>query len=456
MDDYINSSVFAFYKVGPGPSSSHTIGPMKAAALFVERAGKVKFTVPPAALEVRLCGSLAATGVGHGTHRAVAGGLIGMQPETCDTQRLNLLLEDASVYQADFGAFKVDFDRRSILFDKHASCPKFQNTMIFRLLDDNAEPVFAMTIYSVGGGYLAVEGEEEQEEQTPSMVPYRYRDMNGLRRLASKYGISISRLMMENEQAISGLSETEINSRLDELIERMDQAVLRGIATEGVLPGPIRLHRKAALFYQSSMNLKQPQDRFLAQLNAWAMAVAEENAAGNLVVTAPTLGSAGVLPAILHMLRETRNFDNARLRDGLLTAAAVGMIARRNASISGAEVGCQGEVGVASAMAAAMLGGANNASSAIIECAAEIALEHHLGLTCDPVCGYVQIPCIERNAVGAITAYNAYILASVGNPLYHKVSFDEVVTAMLETGRRMCPELKETSRGGLAVCSLCE
>lgn len=455
MDDYINSSIFAFYKIGPGPSSSHTIGPMKAGVLFLQRAGGRKFAAAPAALEVRLCGSLAATGIGHGTHRAVAGGLLGMEPETCDTRRLNALLDGNETYQADFGAFKVGFDRRSIIFDKQAPCPRFQNTMIFRLLDASGQAVFEMTIYSVGGGYLAVEGEEEQP-QAEVMVPYRYRNMNGLLRLTGKYQLTIPRLMMENEKAVSGLSEAEINLRLDELIARMDEAVSRGIATDGVLPGPIGLHRKAPLFYQSSLKLEQFHDRFLAQLNAWAMAVAEENAAGNLVVTAPTLGSAGVLPAVIRMLREVRAKDNAGLRDGLLTAAAVGMIARRNASISGAEVGCQGEVGVASAMAAAMLAEVNGTSPQIVERAAEIALEHHLGLTCDPVCGYVQIPCIERNAVGAVTAYNAYILASVGNPLYHKVSFDEVVAAMLETGRKMSPELKETSRGGLAICSLCE
>jgi L-serine dehydratase len=455
MDDYINSSLFAFYKVGPGPSSSHTIGPMLAGGLFLQRAGQQTFAVPPAALEVRLCGSLAATGVGHGTHRAVAGGLLQMEPTTCDTQRLNTLLNTDETYQADFGAFKVDFNRRSILFDKQAPCPKFQNTMIFRLLDAAGRTVFEMTVYSIGGGSLAVEGEEEQP-QAEIMVPYRYRNMNGLLRLTGKYQLTIPQLMMENERAVSGLSEEEVHFRLDELVNRMDEAVSRGIVTEGILPGPIGLNRKAPLFYRSSLKLEQPHDRFLAQLNAWAMAVAEENAAGNRVVTAPTLGSAGVLPAVIRMLREFYDKDHTALRNGLLTAAAIGMIARRNASISGAEVGCQGEIGVASAMAAAMIAGAHAASPQIVERAAEIALEHHLGLTCDPVCGYVQIPCIERNAVGAVTAYNAYILASVGNPLYHKVSFDEVVAAMLETGRKMSPELKETSRGGLAICSLCE
>ncbi len=455
MDDYINSSIFALYKIGPGPSSSHTIGPMTAAALFLERAGKEKFSSPPARLEVRLCGSLAATGVGHGTHRAVAAGLLGNLPESCDTALLRNILGDNRVYEAGAGKYKVNFDRNSIVFDKNAPCPKFQNTMIFRLFDAVGKVIFEKTIYSIGGGYLSVEGEADEAENA-SVLPYRYRDMNGLLRLAAKYSLTLPQLMMENEKAITGLTGDEINQKLDALIEVMDNAVSRGIAAEGILPGPIGLRRKAALFYQSSLKLEMPQDRFLAQLNAWALAVSEENADGNLVVTAPTLGSAGVLPSIIRMLREVWKMDNARLRNGLLTAAAIGMIARRNASISGAEVGCQGEVGVASAMAAAFLGAAHDASPAVIECAAEAALEHHLGLTCDPVGGYVQIPCIERNAVGAVTAYNAYILASVGNPLYHKVSFDEVVAALLETGRRMCPELKETSRGGLAVCSLCE
>lgn len=455
MDDYINSSVFDLYKVGPGPSSSHTIGPMRAAVLFLERAGRYRGDGQPSALEVRLCGSLAATGEGHGSNRAVAAGLLGQKPETCDTVLLANLLQDDTVYEADFGSFKLKFDRHAIIFDQKTPCPLYQNTMIFRLLDANGGISYELTIYSTGGGFISVAGEENSTD-SQIMVPYRYRNMNGLQRLASKYGLSIAELMLENERAITGKSEEEVNAGLDRLIQVMDDAVSRGIVAEGVLPGPIRLQRKAASFYKTSMTMQMPQDRFLAQLNAWALAVSEENAAGNLVITAPTSGSAGILPGIIRMLREVYQVDDARIREGLLTAAAVGMIARRNASISGAEVGCQGEVGVAAAMAAAMLSAVNNCSAMVIECAAEIALEHHLGLTCDPVLGYVQIPCIERNAMGAVTAYNAYIMASTGNPQHQKVSFDEVISALLETGRRMSPELKETSRGGLAVCSLCE
>ncbi len=455
MDDYINSSVFELYKVGPGPSSSHTIGPMRAAGVFLTRAGQAPINGKAVALEVRLCGSLAATGAGHGTDRAVAAGLIGQKPETCDTVLLAGLLKDDTLYEADFGAFELNFNRKSIIFDDKAPCPVYQNTMIFRLLDAAGSILYELTIYSTGGGFISVSGEEDSGS-SQIMVPYRYRDMNGLQRLVSKYGVSIAGIMLENEKAITGKSEVEINAGLDRLIQLMNDAVSRGIATDGVLPGPIGLHRKAAFFHKSSATMQMPQDRFLARLNAWALAASEENAAGNLVITAPTSGSAGILPGIVRMLIELCNMEFPKIREGLLTAAAIGMIARRNASISGAEVGCQGEIGVASAMAAAMLSAVSNCSAMVIECAAEIALEHHLGLTCDPVLGYVQIPCIERNAMGAVTAYNAYIMASTGNPQHQKVSFDEVVSAMLETGRKMCPEFKETSKGGLAVCSLCE
>ena len=455
MNDFINSSIFDLFKVGPGPSSSHTIGPMRAAALFLQRGAAANLKNVPASLEVRLCGSLAATGQGHGSNRAVAAGLLGEVPENCNTERLNGLLSDETVYQADFGKFCLNFDRHSIIFDFKTPCLKFQNTMFMRLLDSAGTIMFELVVYSTGGGTIVVEGEDDNNGSI-AIPPYRFRNMDGILRLSAKYELSIAEIMVGNEQVISELSKVEINDKIDNLIVRMLDSVERGIVADGVLPGPIGLHRKGGCLYRNSKKMKFEHERFLAQLNAWALAASEENAAGNLIVTAPTSGAAGVIPAVVKMLRETYAMSDEKLRIGMLTAGAVGMIARRNASISGAEVGCQGEIGVASAMAAAMIAAVHATPSKVVECAAEIALEHHLGLTCDPVYGYVQIPCIERNAVGAVTAYNAYLLATAGNSVSQKISFDEVVAAMLETGQRMCSDLKETSRGGLARHSLCE
>jgi L-serine dehydratase len=236
----------------------------------------------------------------------------------------------------------------------------------------------------------------------------------------------------------------------------MIDAVNRGINSEGTLPGPIKLSRKAPLLYLRAGKMADSSpERFLAFLDAYSLAASEENAAGHLVVTAPTSGASGVVPGIVYLLKHHYFVLNRQIAEGLMTAAAIGFIAKHNASISGAEVGCQGEIGVAAAMAAGLTAYINGLSMDVVENAAEIALEHHLGMTCDPIDGYVQIPCIERNAVGAITAYNSYILASIGDPHKHKISFDEVVAAMLETGRDMSHKYKETAQGGLAVCSTC-
>ena len=454
MDNGINTSVFDIFKIGPGPSSSHTIGPMKAAGNFIACA----LQLPAAELdksdkiEVTLYGSLASTGKGHGTDKAVLAGLLGQKPETCDTDLLlGLLTKPGKTYKIALGRHKINFCKENIIFDGKDHDFPWQNTLIIKL-KSGRKVMLGKVYYSIGGGFIRCEGESDPETRLPA---FRYKNMAGLIRLTEKYDIPLIELLMRNESAVSGLAADEINAKLDNLIAVMEDSVKRGIHSEGVLPGPIGLQRKAAAFYKRAVHMHQDVDRFLALLNAFSMAVSEENAAGHKIITAPTSGSAGVIPGIIYFLKNYHEVPQKLLREGLMVAAAVAFIARRNASISGAEVGCQGEIGVAASMAAAMISYVNGKSMDVIEAAAEIALEHHLGMTCDPVGGYVQIPCIERNAVGAVTAYNAYLLASVGDPKKQKVNFDEVIEAMLETGKGMSREFKETSKGGLAVCSLC-
>ena len=455
MDRGISTSVFELFKIGPGPSSSHTIGPMRAAADFRSRL----LTLAPEALargtriELAFFGSLADTGRGHGSDRAAAAGLMGDTPDRCDTGRLAGLLAEGSSCDVELNGRVIAFSAADILWNRGEHEYPFQNTMRLRLFDAAGSVLLEEVYYSVGGGFIQRAGTAAED---PPIVPYRYRNMDGFKLLVLKYGQLPVRLLMANEIAAGGhASEAEVNVRLDRIIDTMLAAVDRGLRTEGLLPGPIGLARRAGQVYARAQAGCHGHDRFLMELNAFALAVAEENAAGNLVVTAPTSGSAGLIPGVLYHLERRRRMSRALLREGLLMAALIGFIARHNASISGAEVGCQGEIGVASAMAAALLAHVHGCSLPLIESAAEIALEHHLGMTCDPIEGYVQIPCIERNAVGAVTAYNAYLLASVSDPDKRKVSFDEVVAAMLLTGREMSATLKETSRGGLALCSLC-
>ena len=279
--------------------------------------------------------------------------------------------------------------------------------------------------------------------------------MTSFRKLLRKTGLTLTEVMIENEKALTGKTEEQIFEYIDTLISTMCLSVEHGLTETGVLPGPIGLLRKAAILFENSKNCEFEFERELAELNAFAMAASEENAAGKRVVTAPTSGSAGVLPGIIYMLKKRGCMPEEKLRDGFLAAALIAFIAKHNASIAGAEVGCQGEIGVASSMGAAFITFAKGHNMKRVENAAEIALEHHLGMTCDPVDGFVQMPCIERNAVGAVTAFNAYIIASAGDPARQKISFDEVVEAMLETGRDMPLKYKETAMGGLAVCCVC-
>lgn len=455
MRETITTSIFDIFKIGPGPSSSHTIGPMKAALAF----RKAVQALPPdtdldgAAVDVYLYGSLSLTGEGHGTHKAVLGGLLGWAPDTCDCDQLLALLEKpGTVYEIPFGETKIPFTAANIHFEGADDSLPFANTLRF-ILTAGGEVLLEKEYYSIGGGFIQCKGEAEPARPEP---PYPYDDMRGLRKQLRKTGLSLREIMLRNETAITGRSMDEILAGIDGLIETMCRAVEKGLQTDGILPGPIGLMRKAQVLKTNSVKMNHETGRFLACLNAYAQAASEENAAGRKVVTAPTSGAAGVIPGVVYLLKKHFELSVDQFRDGLLAAAAIAFIAKHNASISGAEVGCQGEVGVASAMAAAFVAYAEGLPMRQVENAAEIALEHHLGMTCDPVLGYVQIPCIERNAVGAVTAVNAYILSAAGDPARQKVTFDEVVEAMKETGEDMCKRYKETSQGGLALsCVSC-
>jgi L-serine dehydratase len=397
-------------------------------------------------LEIRLFGSLAATGKGHGTTRAIMAGLLGSRPDTCTPGLLEECGQALSI-ELDIGGKTIPCRPEDVVMDAVQHDYPQSNTMIFRF-KAGKEVLLERIYFSVGGGFLSWEGKEEPERGEPK---YPYGTMAELKQHLRDNSIRLHTLVLANEKSITGMDETEIYAELDRITGVMENAVENGIAAKGVLPGPIGLHRKAHAMYKSAKKLEFQGSGFLRAINAYAMAGSEENAAGHCVVTAPTCGAAGVLPAIIFTLKRHMGALQSEIRKGLLAASAVGFLAKHNASISGAEVGCQGEVGVASAMAAAFLAYARGHRFQVTENAAEIAMEHHLGLTCDPVGGYVQIPCIERNAMGAVKAYNAFLIASTLDDGYQKVDLDEAIKAMAQTGRDMSGKYKETSLGGLAV-----
>ncbi len=425
-------SVFDIFKIGIGPSSSHTVGPMKAARAFAAAA-------PDAACyHVTLFGSLAWTGKGHGTDSAVLLGLDGHEPESLDPDAVDGILERIRAE----GRFQVEFNYEREL-ERHT------NGMRFRALDDSDNVVLEEDWFSLGGGFIA-RGDEPEPGAREGEPPFPFTTSESLLEIAATNDLTIADLLLRNESTWQ--SEEDVLAGLDGIWDAMNSCINRGLRTDGVLPGKMQVLRRAPKLYRSLSRRGTPQPLdSLEWVNTWAIAVNEENAAGGRVVTSPTNGAAGIIPAVL---RYYAQFDPRAHKDGvrryLLTAGAIGILYKINASISGAEMGCQGEVGVACSMAAGGLVAAMGGDNDQVEEAAEIGMEHNLGLTCDPIGGLVQIPCIERNAMGAVKAINAAKLAMHGDGT-HKVTLDQVIETMRQTGLDMKSTYKETSQGGLAV-----
>ena len=447
----ITTSLFSLFKVGPGPSSSHTIGPMTAGRLFSETCAELprELLARASRMRVRLFGSLSATGAGHGTDAAVLAGLLGVKPEDCPSGYLAQLSGDPlKDHKVELGVGSALVSLADIVHDAVVHDYPYSNTLVAELLDAGGNVLFDKVYYSVGGGFVQWDGWKAPELGEPV---HPYSNMKELRNIVRSEGLNLYEIMLDNEMAITGASRPAILEELNNILDRMEESVRHGLAGSGYLAGPLKVERKAHMLQERAHALHSSPGKFLAGLNAYAFAAAEENASGGVIVTAPTCGSAGVMPALVYAMRHDMFIGDRAIREGFLAAAAVGFIAKHNASIAGAEVGCQGEIGVASAMAAAMLTDAQGNPSPYVENAAEVALEHHLGITCDPVGGYVQIPCIERNAMGAVKAFNAALISTGTSTEAHRVSLDAVIAAMAETGREMSHKFKETSMGGLAV-----
>jgi L-serine dehydratase len=454
----MDMSVFDLFKIGIGPSSSHTVGPMVAARRFLVECGPLDDAV---AVEAHLYGSLALTGVGHATDKAVILGLMGETPQGVDPDAVEDKLAEAELdgVLKLLGAKEVPFSAKAnLVWHKTATLPEHPNGMRFVLRFADGRMI-ERTYYSVGGGFITAAGEAQAATSGKASValPFPFDTMAQLLAHGRKDGLSIPAMLRANERA--RMSEAELDAGLDKIWQVMRDCIAHGLVTGGQLPGGLNVKRRAATLWKqeqdalSSGNHRNelPHDA-VNLVSLYAMAVNEENAAGGRVVTAPTNGAAGIIPAVLRYYAEDcRPSDPARgVRDFLLTSSAIGMLCKRNASISGAEIGCQGEVGVACAMAAAGLVAALGGTNEQIENAAEIGIEHHLGMTCDPIGGLVQIPCIERNGMGAIKAITAASLALKGDGT-HFVSLDDVIETMRQTGADMQAKYKETSLGGLAI-----
>ncbi|CAA9341414.1 MAG: L-serine dehydratase, beta subunit / L-serine dehydratase, alpha subunit [uncultured Lysobacter sp.] len=451
----MDMSVFDLFKIGIGPSSSHTVGPMVAARRFLLECGPLDEAI---GVEAHLYGSLALTGVGHATDKAVILGLMGETPQAIDPDTVEDKLAEAELdgVLRLLGTKEVPFTTRTgLVWHKASSLPEHPNGMRFVLqLKDGS--VIERIYYSVGGGFITAAGEGQRAPEAAAVVvPFPFSTMVELLAQGQEHGLSIPHMLRANELARMG--EAELDAGLDKIWQVMCECIAHGLVTEGQLPGGLNVKRRAAKLWKQAHCVEGKRVNELPhdsthQVTLYAMAVNEENAAGGRVVTAPTNGAAGIIPAVVRYYAEDcRPTDATRgIRDFLLTSAAIGMLCKKNASISGAEVGCQGEVGVACAMAAAGLVAALGGTNEQIENAAEIGIEHHLGMTCDPIGGLVQIPCIERNGMGAIKAITAASLALKGDGT-HFVSLDNVIETMRQTGADMQVKYKETSLGGLAI-----
>ncbi|CAD5110074.1 L-serine ammonia-lyase [Zestomonas carbonaria] len=453
-------SVFDLFKIGIGPSSSHTVGPMRAAVLFAGALVERRLLERVRRIEVRLYGSLSATGVGHGTDRAVIMGLMGEWPERIDPSliepRIASLRASGELLLAGRQPVSFDWERDMRLLDENL--PYHPNAMTLVAHGETNE-LHTDTYYSVGGGFVvdAEQAASGQLDQDSTVLPYDFSSAAELLTLCRRHGLRVSELMLANE--LAWRDEAQIREGLLRLWQVMQECVANGLQAEGILPGGLNVRRRAARLHRSLQELGRPNVigstmSAMEWVNLYALAVNEENAAGGRMVTAPTNGAAGIIPAVLHYYMrfnpEASEDDVVRF---FLGAAAVGILCKKNASISGAEVGCQGEVGSACAMAAAGLAEVLGATPEQLENAAEIGLEHNLGLTCDPVGGLVQVPCIERNAIAAVKAINAAQMALRGDG-EHFISLDRVIRTMRDTGADMHDKYKETSRGGLAVSAI--
>jgi L-serine dehydratase len=460
-------SVFDMFSIGIGPSSSHTVGPMKAAKLFVEQLKKDNKLTATTRVKCELFGSLGQTGIGHGTGKAVILGLSGESPDTIAVEAIDSTLEavvNSQQIQLN-GEHKVSFPKNdAIIYHRRKALPAHANAMtLFAYTDNNADSkkpkstlLLEETYYSIGGGFIvnALDFEKEKDKalsfHSNIKRPHYFTTATELINEANEKNLSISTMMMNNEKCLA--DEATIRAELIKIWQAMKNCVDRGIKTEGILPGGLKVARRAPALHKA-LSVENSNDPLMAMdwVNLFALAVNEENAAGSRVVTAPTNGAAGIIPAVLcYYDKFVKPVDDDTCIRYLLTAAAIGILYKTNASISGAEVGCQGEVGVACSMAAGALTEIMGGTPSKVENAAEIGMEHNLGLTCDPVGGLVQVPCIERNAMGAVKAINASRLAlrGTGN---QKVPLDKVIKTMWETGNDMKTKYKETSRGGLAV-----
>ncbi|NTG86500.1 L-serine ammonia-lyase [Agrobacterium rhizogenes] len=460
-------SVFDVFKIGVGPSSSHTMGPMSAANRFLDLVLSSEWPRPSsnvhvASIKVSLHGSLAHTGIGHGTGRAVILGLMGERPDQVDPDRMDAVIDEVErsgrITPPGHPAYQFQ-PKTDLIFDKKVPLPGHANGMSFSAFDKDERLLVKRIYYSVGGGFVVTDTELEQmradkkKASSGERIPFPFSTAKQMLDMAERSGLSIAQMKRANEE--TRMSSDELDSGLDRIWTAMSSCIDRGLKVDGIMPGGLKVRRRARSIHDKLQEEWRSNriNSLLANdwLSVYAMAVNEENAAGGRVVTAPTNGAAGVIPATIRYYQHFHeDWDQDGIRNYLLTAAAVGGIIKHNASISGAEVGCQGEVGSAAAMAAAGLAAVMGASPEQIENAAEIALEHHLGMTCDPVAGLVQVPCIERNALGAVKAVTAASLALKGDG-QHFVPLDACIETMRQTGYDMSEKYKETSTGGLAV-----
>jgi len=449
----VNTSIFEIFKIGIGPSSSHTVGPMRAAREFAASLQNERILDQVARVRVELFGSLALTGHGHGTDRAVLLGLLGEVPDEVDPASIAGKIQDIRKGEGIrlLGMREIPFvEARDLLFHKDQILPGHPNAMRFSAIDASGKQLNSSIYYSVGGGFISREGEPASARESLKPPPHPFASAADILRIGDERSLLIWRIVLENEKPWR--SEETVHNYIERVWHVMQECVTRGLKTEGILPGGLHVRRRAPQLARKlgdcgSSDPLAPMD----WVNVYAMAVNEENAAGGRVVTAPTNGAAGIIPAVAHYYtRFVPDATPAGVERYFLTAGAIGILYKENASISGAEVGCQGEVGVACSMAAGGLAAALGGTNRQVEYAAEIGMEHNLGMTCDPIGGLVQIPCIERNAMGSVKAINACRIA-MRDTDEHKVSLDQVIATMYQTGMDMQSRYKETSLAGLAV-----